>query len=123
MSPTAATQTLVTASAGPKTTNYPLVPGESLMVSPGHLSPLIPRDDNIISGQCPPSQQPGPEHRATNSSNFIIHSTPILDKEDQRIVIFPHFAPNLRYFFSVSKSNNMKGNAAETFIKPTLYAS
>ena len=82
--------------------------------------PPSPRDDNIISGQCPPRLLSRDQNTATNGTNFIIHSTSILDKEDQRIVIFPHVAPNLRYFFSVSKSNNMKGNAAETFIKPTI---
>ena len=92
------------------------------MVSPGPWSP-VPHHGPGMTTLLVVSTRPDysrDKKTAANSTNFIIHSTPILDKEDQRIVIFPHFAPNLGYFFSVSKSNNMKGNAAETFIKPTI---
>ena len=71
-------------------------------------------------GHLAPSWQTRRDQNTPSQTSFI-HLTPIFNKEDQRIRIFPHFTLYLSYFSSVSKSDNMKWNAAEKFIKPTTH--
>ena len=101
----------------PGTQNYKLPAPGHRPGGPGHLSPVIRRDDNIISGQTRRDQ------KTAALTNFIIHSTPILYKERIKGLWYSPILLQISdiYFFSVSKSNNMKGNAAETFIKPTTH--
>ena len=87
---------------------------------PGHLSPLSYGGMTTLLVVW--SDTPGPENSRSQTSLFTqLRFSIKRGSKDCDIPPFCSISLRYIYFFSVSKSNNMKGNAAETFIKPTTH--